>query len=317
MSHASRPHPQSLCLPAPAKLNLFLHITGRRADGYHELQTLFQLLDYGDELVFTPQDTPGLELAPELPGVPPESNLIIRAARLLQTHTGCTRGAHIQLTKRLPMGGGIGGGSSDAATTLLALNHLWQLHLSIDELADLGLRLGADVPVFVFGQSAFACGIGEDLTAVDLPSRAYLIVQPPVQVPTGPVFNAPDLTRNEKPVTMAFFADWQKQSVPVNASGSLPVFGGNNLEAVVFNRHPEVLAAHEFLAGFGVVNRMSGSGACLFAEFASLQQASVIRAQIVGKMQSHSRRGCAPGVVKNAWACQGLAIHPLHSWAHD
>lgn len=305
-------------VPAPAKVNLFLHVVGRRPDGYHLLETVFRFVDLCDTLSFDLRADGMVVLEGDAPpGLNPEDNLIVRAARALQQATGTSLGAQVSCAKRIPAGGGLGGGSSDAASTLLALNRLWKTGLSRRQLMQLALPLGADVPVFVFGQSAFARGIGEDLTAVDLPSRAYLVVQPPVQVPTGPVFSDPHLTRDEKPVKISFFADWQKQSVPVDASGALPFFGGNNLEAVVFNRHPEVLAAHRYLAALGVANRMSGSGACLFAEFASMQQAAVIQAQIVGKIKSHSRHGCASGVVKNAWACQGLAIHPLHSWAHD
>lgn len=160
---------QILTLPAPAKLNLMLHITGRRADGYHELQTLFQFLDYGDELVLRPREDGQIRLLTELPGVDHDSNLIVRAARLLQRESGCALGADIQLTKRLPMGGGIGGGSSDAATTLVGLDHLWNTRLGEDRLAELGLNLGADVPVFVRGRAAFAEGVGERLQPVDLP----------------------------------------------------------------------------------------------------------------------------------------------------
>ncbi len=254
MSQITRPHPQSLCLPAPAKLNLFLHITGRRADGYHELQTLFQLLDYGDELVFTPRDTPELELAPELPGVPPESNLIIRAARLLQTHTGCTKGAHIHLTKRLPMGGGIGGGSSDAATTLLALNHLWQLHLSLDELADLGLRLGADVPVFVRGETAWAEGIGERLHPVALTSYWYLVIAPECQVSTKEIFSNQRLTRNTPKMTIAPALEGQGQTLR------------NDCQPIVAELYPEVDRALGWLSQYGTA-RLTGTGACVFASF--------------------------------------------------
>ena len=182
--------------PAPAKLNLFLHINGRRADGYHELQTLFVILDVGDELRIRVDESDAITLEPEVPGVPLEQNLIYRAAQLLKAHSERPLGAHIQLTKRLPMGGGLGGGSSDAATTLVALNHLWQLGLSEDELALMGRTLGADVPVFVRGRSAFAEGVGERLQPVEIPTKWYLVVHPQVHVSTAQIFQDPDLPRD-------------------------------------------------------------------------------------------------------------------------
>jgi len=186
----------TLTLPAPAKLNLMLHILGRRADGYHELQTLFQFLDYGDELSFSLRDDGQIRLHTDLPGVGHDSNLIVRAARLLQHESGCTLGADIELTKRLPMGGGIGGGSSDAATTLVGLDHLWRLDLGEDRLAELGLALGADVPVFVRGHAAFAEGVGERLQPVDLEEPWFLVLAPQVSVSTAEIFADPELTRN-------------------------------------------------------------------------------------------------------------------------
>ncbi|MBU0852374.1 MAG: 4-(cytidine 5'-diphospho)-2-C-methyl-D-erythritol kinase, partial [Gammaproteobacteria bacterium] len=192
----------ALTLPAPAKLNLMLHILGRRADGYHELQTLFQFLDYGDELTFRPRADGQIRLHTDLPGVDHDSNLIVRAARLLQTHSGCAQGADIELSKHLPMGGGIGGGSSDAATTLLGLDHLWQTHLGEDTLAEIGLALGADVPVFVRGRAAFAEGVGERLQPVELNEPWYLIIAPQVSVSTAEIFSDPELTRNTPAITV-------------------------------------------------------------------------------------------------------------------
>ena len=189
--------------PAPAKLNLFLHVNGRRPDGYHELQTLFIFLDHGDWLEFEPlADTDLLTLSPAIPGVPDEQNLIIRAARLLQGRLPSPMGAHIRLEKVLPMGGGIGGGSSDAATTLVALNHLWQAGLGEDELAELGVQLGADVPVFVRGRAAFAEGVGEKLQPVEVPSAWYLVLKPDCHVATAAVFQDPDLPRNTPRMTL-------------------------------------------------------------------------------------------------------------------
>lgn len=241
---------QSVTVPAPAKLNLFLHITGRRADGYHTLQTLFQLLDHGDLLHVTARDDGLIELSPQLPGVPVESNLILRAARLLQQHGGGGHGATIRLDKRLPMGGGIGGGSSDAATTLLALNQLWRLGLSLDQLAGLGLRLGADVPVFVRGRSAWAEGVGELLQPFDLPPRTYLVLVPPCAVATAEIFSAEALTRNTSPIRMAAF----------HGQGSQ-----NDCEPVVRKLYPEVAYAIDWLNKFAPA-RMTGTGACVFAE---------------------------------------------------
>ena len=189
-------HDATLILPAPAKLNLFLHITGRRADGYHELQTLFQFLDHGDTLGFRVREDGEIRLHGEIAGVPHDSNLIVRAARLLQQASATPLGADLWLDKRLPMGGGIGGGSSDAATTLLGLDHLWQLNLGLDRLAELGLRLGADVPVFVRGRAAFAEGVGERLTPLDLDEPWFLVAVPQVSVSTAEIFSAPELTRN-------------------------------------------------------------------------------------------------------------------------
>lgn len=240
-----------LTLLSPAKLNLFLLVTGRRTDGYHSLQTLFQLLDYGDTLRFARSDA--LTLAPELPGVPSADNLILRAAKLLQQHTGCRQGATIEIDKRLPMGGGIGGGSSNAATTLLALNHLWNLQLSLAELAALGLQLGADVPVFVHGHTAWAEGIGEQLKPVALPPRNYLILVPPCSVSTARIFSDSALTRNSSPITIRAF---------------LREGGRNDCEPVTRKLYPEVDLALTELSRFAPA-QMTGTGACVFATFDS------------------------------------------------
>jgi len=242
----------SLTLPAPAKLNLFLHVTGRRPDGYHLLQTVFQFLEQADTLHFHHRDDSVITLSPELPGVPTESNLIVRAARLLQAHTGCRAGADIVLEKRLPMGGGIGGGSSDAATTLLGLNRLWGLDLPLTELAPLGLSLGADVPVFVQGQAAWAESVGEDLTAVDIPEPWYLVLTPNAHVRTADVFQHPQLTRHTPAITVAAFL-----------GGGLARSVRNDCENIVRQLSPEVDAALNWLAQHGIA-RMTGTGACCF-----------------------------------------------------
>ena len=182
--------------PSPAKLNLFLYINGKLPNGYHELQTLFQFLDFGDWLTIDISQDRQIHITPEIPGLPLEQNLIYRAATLLQEKTGCTLGATIHLDKILPMGGGIGGGSSNAATTLLALNYLWQTHLSIDELAELGLKLGADVPIFVHGQAAFAEGVGEKIQYCEPQEKYYVVLKPETAISTAVVFSDPDLSRN-------------------------------------------------------------------------------------------------------------------------
>lgn len=238
--------------PAPAKLNLFLHVNGRRPDGYHELQTLFIFLDHGDWLEFDPlSGTSLLTLSPAIPGVPDEQNLIIRAARLLQGRLPSPMGAHIRLEKVLPMGGGIGGGSSDAATTLVALNHLWQAGLSEDELAELGVQLGADVPVFVRGRAAFAEGVGEKLQPVEVPSAWYLVLKPDCHVATAAVFQDPELPRNTPRMTLHNLLEgaWK-----------------NDCELLVKKRHPEVANALGWLLEYAP-SRMTGTGACVFAQF--------------------------------------------------
>lgn len=270
-----------LTLPSPAKLNLFLHITGRRADGYHTLQTLFQLLDYGDTLHFAPADT--LTLTPQLPGVAAADNLIVRAARLLQEHTGCTAGAAIALEKRLPLGGGVGGGSSNAATALLALNRLWQLDLTLDELAALGLQLGADVPVFVHGATAWAEGVGEQLRPVAIPPRNYLILVPPCAVSTARIFSDPALTRHSSPITIAAF---------------LREGGRNDCEPVAKTLYPEVSLALTELDRFAPA-RMTGTGACVFAGFAERGEAELVLPQVLRRLPADFRGFVATGVARS------------------
>jgi 4-diphosphocytidyl-2-C-methyl-D-erythritol kinase len=267
--------------PAPAKLNLFLHVVGRRPDGYHLLQTLFRFVDRGDSLRFLPREDGDIVLAKPIPGVPPETDLTVRAARLLQKETGCQSGATISLEKRLPMGGGLGGGSSDAATVLLALNHLWQLGLPRQRLQELGLSLGADVPVFVFGRNAFAEGVGEALRPVDLPPAWYVVLEPPTQVPTAAVFGAPDLKRDTPAIAAA---DWK------------PGFGHNDLEPVACARFPAVAEYLAWLKRFGPA-LMTGSGACVFAEFDCLDRAEDVFARLPDGMRG--------------WVAEGLPAHPL------
>ncbi|TFF34288.1 4-(cytidine 5'-diphospho)-2-C-methyl-D-erythritol kinase [Pseudomonas sp. RIT623] len=251
-----------LTLPAPAKLNLWLHITGRRADGYHELETVFQFLDHGDELSFALRDDGQIRLQTEIAGVPHDSNLIVRAARQLQAQAGTTLGADIWLDKVLPMGGGIGGGSSDAATTLLALAHLWQLDWSEDRLAALGLTLGADVPVFVRGHAAFAQGVGEQLTPVDPAEPWYVVLVPQVSVSTAEIFSHPELTRDSLPLKMR----------PVPEGNSR-----NDCQPVVEQRYPEVRNALNSLGKYTEA-RMTGTGSCVFGAFPSKAEADRVLA---------------------------------------
>jgi 4-diphosphocytidyl-2-C-methyl-D-erythritol kinase len=246
-----------LTLPAPAKLNLMLHILGRRADGYHELQTLFQFLDYGDELEFALRDDGQIVLHTPIAEVPHDSNLIVKAAKRLQALSGATQGADIWLKKILPMGGGIGGGSSDAATTLLGLNHLWRLGWNEDRLADLGLTLGADVPVFVRGRAAFAEGIGEKLTPVNPAEPWYLVLVPQVSVSTVEIFSDPLLTRDSPPIKVR------------------PVLEGNSrndCQPVVERRYPAVRNALNLLNKFTDA-RLTGTGSCVFGAFPNKAEA--------------------------------------------
>ncbi|WBM33599.1 4-(cytidine 5'-diphospho)-2-C-methyl-D-erythritol kinase [Pseudomonas sp. NY11382] len=252
----------TLTLPAPAKLNLWLHIVGRRADGYHELETVFQFLDHGDELHFALRDDGVIQLHTPVEAVPHDSNLIVRAARKLQAQSGSRLGADIWLTKVLPMGGGIGGGSSDAATTLLALAHLWQLDWDEDRLAALGLSLGADVPVFVRGHAAFAQGVGEQLTPVDPEEPWYVVLVPQVSVSTAEIFSHPQLTRDSLPLKMR----------PVPKGNSR-----NDCQPVVEQNYPEVRNALNSLGKFTEA-RLTGTGSCVFGAFPSKAEADKVLA---------------------------------------
>jgi len=268
--------------PAPAKLNLFLHVIGRRPDGYHLLQTVFRFIDRCDTLRFSPRGDGHIELATPIPGVPADSDLTVRAARLLQQHTGCLLGATIHLDKHLPMGGGLGGGSSDAATVLLALNQLWQTGVPRAELERLGLTLGADVPVFVHGRNTFAEGVGEAFTDVDLPAAAYLVLDPGVQVPTAAIFGATELCRDTPAIRPA---DWR------------PGDGHNDLEAVACARFPAVAEHLAWLRLQSPTAMMTGSGACVFAAFADRTAAASALARLPAGMRG--------------WLAEGLPQHPL------
>ncbi len=265
-----------LSLPAPAKLNLFLHVTGRRPDGYHTLQTLFQFIDLCDTLHFECRADGRLQLYDALPGVSPEDNLVIRAARLLQQASGCRLGADIHLDKRLPMGGGIGGGSSDAATTLVGLNHLWQTGLTLQQLADLGLSLGADVPVFVLGRAAWAEGVGEQLTPVTLDEPWYLVAVPDCQVSTAQIFSDERLTRDTQPITLAAFRNHGGRNDCLPAAEACYPEIRNTL--ILLNNYCEA--------------KMTGTGSCVFGAFPNECEADKVRARLPATLQTFVARGC-------------------------
>ena len=268
--------------PAPAKLNLFLHVVGRRADGYHLLQTVFRFIDRADSVRLAPRDDGNIVLATPTPGVPPDSDLTVRAARLLQQATDSQQGATIHLDKCLPMGGGLGGGSSDAATVLLALNHLWQTGLNRRELEKLGLTLGADVPVFIHGRNTFAEGVGEAFTDVDLPPECYLVLHPAVNVPTAAIFGAAELQRDTPPIRPA---DWRHGQ------------GGNDLEPVACARFTAVAEHLAWLRKFAPQALMTGSGACVFAGFPTRSEAEAVFSRLPAGM--------------TGWLAAGLREHPL------
>ncbi len=273
----------TLTLPSPAKLNLFLHITGQRADGYHELQSIFQFIDMCDHLTFLANDDGQIHISPEIKGVALQDNLIYKAARLLQQKTGCQQGANIQLEKILPMGAGLGGGSSNAATALVGLNHLWQTGLSIEALAELGLNLGADVPIFVHGKAAWAEGVGEVITPMDnLEENWFILVVPDCHVNTKDVFSHKELTRDTPKCRM---------------SAALRGTGRNDCESVVTKLHKKVANSLNLLDNFGQA-RMTGTGSCVFLEVSSEPQATKILAALPTDYA--------------AFAVKGLNQSPLH-----
>ncbi|MDH5229072.1 MAG: 4-(cytidine 5'-diphospho)-2-C-methyl-D-erythritol kinase [Gammaproteobacteria bacterium] len=273
----------SIPWPAPAKLNLFLHITGRREDGYHLLQTIFQFVDYCDQLYFDLRVDKQIRHLNPLPGVEPGSDLVVRAARLLQQTTACSQGADIRIEKNLPMGGGLGGGSSDAATTLLALNQLWQTGLQIEQLAALGLQLGADVPIFIYGHAAWAEGIGEQITVVNPPEPWYVIITPPVHVDTGKIFSSEQLTRDQQAIKIRDSLNGQMTNI---------------CQPLVEQLYPPVAAAIEALSAYSPA-RMTGTGACVFASFESQKAAQSVLEKLSPQWQ---------GVVAKA-----LNISPLQA----
>jgi len=279
---------KKLFYPAPAKLNLFLHVVGRRSDGYHLLQTVFRFLDFSDQVSFTIRDDDKIQLNTPISGVPAEKNLCIQAAQLLQKESGTSLGVEISLEKIIPMGGGLGGGSSDAATTLLALNRLWDLNWSREKLMELGLNLGADVPVFIFGENAFAEGVGEKLKPIKLLPAWYLVLTPPVHVSTADIFASKELTRNTIPVR-----------IPPFSVG----LGHNDLESVVCLAYPQVARHLEWLRQLNrtTMVAMTGSGACVFAEFITESAARMALASVPIGM--------------SGFVVQGLDRHPMQDFA--
>jgi 4-diphosphocytidyl-2-C-methyl-D-erythritol kinase len=285
--------------PAPAKLNLFLHVIGRRPDGYHLLQSVFQLIDHGDTLDFDLRADERIVRVNDVPGVPEEQDLIVRALRALQAeyqrrHGRLPPGIDVRIDKCLPMGGGLGGGSSDAATALMAANYLWQAGLTDAELMALGLPLGADIPFFLFGETAFAEGVGEALQAVPGPDCWYVVIEPGVSVPTAAIFTAPDLTRDTNAVRIADFLGHQASK----REQEWMEFGRNDLQDVAARLFPPVAEAVEWLSGHGAA-RMTGSGACVFSAFSSEQEAEQVLMQVPAKWK--------------AWKARSLTKHPMKS----
>jgi 4-diphosphocytidyl-2-C-methyl-D-erythritol kinase len=273
-------------LPAPGKLNLFLHVLGRRADGYHELQTVFRLIDRCDRVGVRVREDGAIRRVDPLPGIAPEDDLCAHAARLLQRESGSPLGADLALEKLLPVGGGLGGGSSDAATVLLALNRRWSLGWPRSRLLALAARIGADVPLFVFGENALGEGVGERLTRLELPPAWYLVITPQISVSTKEIFADRALTRDSKPL-----------KIPPLLSGQ----GRNDLEAIAVRRYPEIGAQLAWLRQRNPQARMTGSGACVFAEFAAEADARALQAQLPAAAQS--------------FVARGLERHPLRDWA--
>ena len=272
---------------APAKLNLFLHITGRRADGYHNLQSIFQFISIYDELFFDINDSGQIHRQNDITGVPEADDLIIRAARQLQKHSRCSKGANIGIHKNLPMGGGLGGGSSDAATTLIALNKLWDTQVPLAELAQIGLQLGADVPIFIHGQAAWAEGVGEILQPVTIDTPWYVVIKPPVHVDTGKIFSSQQLTRDKHPIKIRDFLDGDTENV---------------CQPLVEQLYPPVKQAIDWLKAYAPT-RMTGTGACVFGRFESEEQAKACMAQLPSGWQ--------------AWLAKGLNQTPLYEMFHN
>lgn len=301
-----------LRVPAPAKLNLFLHIVGRRADGYHLLQSVFTFIDLCDYLDFTLRtDSKIIRIGNTVDGLAAEKDLIVRAAKLLQQHTGTTLGVDISCEKNIPAGAGLGGGSSDAATTLIALNKLWQTGLNRTQLMDLGLQLGADVPVFIFGRSAFAEGIGEQLQAINVPNYAYILLKPDVSVATPTIFKDRSLTRNSKPIIVTDFTAYTPLEA---ANGSLDLYGVNALEIIASQHANDIKSLLCHLHSKKLHARMTGSGSCVFLAFDEKATAARQRNKICSTILLEQ-----PDLYEKLsnWVVNGLSSHPLFNWVKE
>lgn len=322
-------------LPAPAKLNLFLHVVGRRADGYHLLQSLFRLISLSDSITIDLRSDGVISRESTLKEqIADESDLVVRAARALQKAASCALGAHIHVNKRIPTGAGLGGGSSDAATVLLALNRMWRTGLSRQHLMAIGLTLGADVPFFLQGTAAFVQGIGEQIEPVTAPDISYLVFKPDVHIDTAAVFTDPDLTRDSETVKITDFSGcinfvgsesevqnslFERVIMRNSASWSGNGFGKNDLEAVVLRKFAAVNQVKSWLSMQGVIARLSGSGACLFAETDTPESAQLASKELLAKMQSGNempsfRLGVS---LESIHACDGIQFHPLKDWVSD
>ncbi|MEZ2720414.1 4-(cytidine 5'-diphospho)-2-C-methyl-D-erythritol kinase [Paenalcaligenes hominis] len=301
-------------VPAPAKLNLFLHVVGRRADGYHLLQSVFTFIDLCDYLDFELRTDGVIERVGEsLAGLEPEQDLIIKAARLLQATTGVTYGARIRCQKNIPAGAGLGGGSSDAATTLIALNKLWQTRLTRSQLMQLGLQLGADVPVFIFGQNAFAEGVGEQLQAITLPNLHYIVLTPQAFVPTPVIFSDKGLTRNQKPIIITDFTGSLIQP-DAKYHDSVSLFGINNLEPIACKFEPEINTLFQVLHKAKLHARMTGSGSSFFVPFldkeTACRQSSYLCDIVLHEQLSVQQQ-------PQMWVVSGVNTHPLYNWLNE
>ena len=299
-------------VPSPAKLNLFLHVVGQRPDGYHLLQTVFTFVDLYDYLNFDLRNDGLIQrVGTGLDNLPAEHDLVIKAAKLLQSHTKTKYGVDISYIKNIPAGGGLGGGSSNAATTLIALNRLWDTGLNRTQLIELGRQLGADVPIFIYGQSAFAQGIGDTFQPVEIAETSYLIVQPDTFVDTSSIFSNKDLTRGQNPVTITDFTDWQMLQHAGNQIKS-NYFGCNNLEPIAISLDSKILETKQLLNDLGINARLTGSGACFFVVVATAQQAAILQSNI--SVRIATRSGDTSRIIKKTWICSGLNQHPLMHW---
>ena len=298
-------------LPAPAKLNLFLHVVGQRPDGYHLLQSVFRLISLSDSISLDLRTDGVISRDSDMgEDIVDADDLVVKAAHLLKAETATDLGAHVAVRKRIPTGGGLGGGSSDAATVLIGLNRLWRTGLSKAALMRLGLRLGVDVPFFLLGQSAFVTGVGEHAQAIHCPDASYLVFRPDATVPTAEVFQAQDLTRNTEPVKISDFSGCHRY---VGQDG----FGRNDLEVVTRRQYPSVDKAMRWVASQGHAVRLSGSGSCFFAEFDSPAQAKLAQVNLIGKMCSSTMNGFTLPDRTEVFVSDGVPRHPLAQWLED